>query len=68
MVYYEDRQTGSIYRIGEVARMLLDGQITLSEIPKRLRPLPHATCLLLGEAEAIAAQAEDERRRWSLHP
>jgi RNA-directed DNA polymerase len=37
VVYYQDGRTGSIYTLEEVSGMLLDRQITLTEMPKRFR-------------------------------
>jgi hypothetical protein len=63
--YYEDRQTGSIYSMRELTRLLLQGQIRREETPGRLALLPHGACSVIEQAEAIAAQAiEQQERDW----
>ena len=63
MDYFEDRQTGSIYSVRELGRMLRSRELEVREVARRFRPLPDSTCLLLEEAEEVAARAEEDRGR-----
>ena len=66
--YLEERQTGWIYSVRELGRMLRSRQLDMREVTRRFRPLPSGTALLLEEADAIAARAEEDPRRWWLKP
>jgi len=64
--YFEEWQTGSIYSVRELGRMLRSGQLEMREVARRFKPLPDSTCLLLEEAETTAANAEEQQERgWS---
>jgi hypothetical protein len=63
--YFEDRQTGSIYSLRELGQMLRSRQLEVREVTGRFKQLPYSTCLVLAEAETIAARAEDDQgHRW----
>ena len=66
MRYFEDRHTGSIYTLTQLADMLLSEQVRRSELSKRFTLLPETTCALLDRAESIAERAERKNRFRSL--
>jgi hypothetical protein len=57
--YYEDRLTGSIYSASDLARLLVRQQLLVLQMGRRFAKLPYSTYLLLEEAEAVAARAEE---------
>ena len=62
-MYYEDRQTGSIYSIRELITAARREQTALDELAEKLKRLPYSTVLLLEEAETIAANALEQQER-----
>ena len=68
-VYYEEHSTGSIFSEREVVDRVQREQIPLDQVGGQFRSLPYSTCLLLEEAETIAANAEEARERdWPERP
>ena len=66
---YEEHSTGSIYSEREVVGWVRREQIPLDQIGGQFQALPYRTCLLLEEAETIAANAEEARERdWLGRP
>jgi hypothetical protein len=61
--YFEDPATGSIYTLAELRRLLQGSGVNLNEALKLFRKLPSRTCVLLDEAEWIAAVAAPDERR-----
>ena len=62
--YYEDRWTGRIYSLAELARIIEDEEVARVQVPRRFRALPETACRLLAEAELITALADwDPGRR-----
>jgi hypothetical protein len=53
-LYYEDRRTGRIYSLMELAELIWQGQVHRYEVPRRFRLLATEYCMLLREAEEIA--------------
>ena len=68
MEYFEERATGSIYSVRELGQLLRSRQPDMREVARRCRPLPGNTCVLVEEAEMIAAEAADEQGDWGLSP
>ena len=62
-MYYEDRQTGSIYSVWELRDLSRAGEVGMEVLSHGLRQLPYSTVLLLEEAETIAANAAEQRER-----
>ncbi len=65
-MYYEDRETGSIYSARELRQLAhLAGRERgrLDLLPPRFAALPSRTVLLIEEAEAIVANAEETQER-----
>ena len=60
--YFEERATGSIYSVWELGRLLRSRHLDMREVARRFRPLPDTTCVLVDEAEMIAAKAGGEQR------
>ena len=63
--YYEDRWTGRIYSLAELARLIEDEEVARVQVPRRFRALPETACRLLAEAELIAALADWDPDRSS---
>ena len=61
--YYEDRWTGRIYSLAELARLIEDREVARVEVPRRFKTLPKAACRMLYQAELIAALADERRDR-----
>ena len=62
-MYYEARETGSIYSIRELVEAARREHMALDELAAGLTPLPYGTVMLIEEAETIAAYAEERRER-----
>jgi hypothetical protein len=62
-VYYEEHSTGSIYSEPEVVAWVKREYVPLDQIGGQFQALPFRTCLLLEEAETIAASAEEAQER-----
>ena len=63
--YYEDRRTGDIYSLTELAQLIEERKVARVQVPRRFRVVPEAVRRLLGQAELIAAAAEHDRDRHS---
>jgi hypothetical protein len=63
--YYEDRRSGGIYSLAELARLIEEQRIARFQVPRRFRALPEAACRLLHEAELVAAAADRRRDQLS---
>jgi hypothetical protein len=62
-VYYEDRQTGSIYSIRELIAAAGRRRVALDELARGVKRLPYSTVMLIEEAETLAANAAAEQER-----
>jgi hypothetical protein len=69
-VYYEHERTGSIYSLRELTEIARRERSSVKKLLRHFRPVPCSIELLLREAEAIAARAEEDRGRrrsgWML--
>ena len=63
--YYEDRRTGGIYSLAELARLIEERKVARVQVPRRFRAVPEPVCRLLAQAELIAALADRDRDRRS---
>ena len=61
--YYEEHSTGSIFSEREVVAWVKREHVPLDQIGAQFQALPYGTCLLLEEAETIAANAEEAQDR-----
>ncbi len=59
--YYEDRLSGKIYSLAELARLVEEHEVPRLQLPRRFRALPETSCRLLYEAELIATLADGDR-------
>ena len=66
MQYYEDRWTGGIYSLAELARLVEERKVARVQVARRFRAVPESTCRLLHKAEVIASLADRGRdhRLW----
>jgi hypothetical protein len=67
-IYYEDRQTGSIYSVDEFAKLVVSQGMNTDEVLRRYYRLPYRVSCLLEEAEAIAARADQRGQQRQLGP
>lgn len=65
MQYYEDRWTGSIYSLAQLARLIEAQDVLRAQVPRRFRVLPEQCCRVLHEAELIAGLVDRDRGQLS---
>ena len=56
-LYYEDRRTGNIYSLRELARLIEENEVPRYGVPRRFKALPEPTRRVIYEAELIASRA-----------
>jgi DNA-binding response OmpR family regulator len=64
--YFEDRWSGRIYSLGELARLIESAGCARIQVPRRFRVLPETSCRLIQEAERIAALADRDHDRRAV--